>query len=116
MQLQGEFAKAVTFYQQSLTLFRELDDKLGITACIEGFAMLASVQRQSKRAAQMFGIADALRESLGTGQPVSFSSAEYDRQIAATRVQLNDEAFKTARSEGHGMSTEQAIAYALETL
>ena len=116
MQLQDEFAKAVTFYQQSLTLFRELDDKLGITACIEGFAMLASVQRQSKRAAQMFGIADALRESLGTGQPVSFSSAEYDRQIAATRVQLNDEAFKTARSEGHGMSTEQAIAYALETL
>jgi hypothetical protein len=97
-----------------LTLFRELDDKLGITACIEGFAMLASLQRQSNRAARMFGIADTMRASLGTGQPVSFSGAEYDRQTATTRTQLNDEAFTTAWSEGHGMSTEQAIAYALE--
>ncbi len=116
MQLQGEFAKALIFYQQSLTLFQELRDKLGITACIEGFAMLAGLQSESNRAAQMFGIADAFRGSLGTGQPVSFSSTEYDRQVAATRAQLDKEAFTTAWSEGRGMSTEQAIAFALEKL
>ncbi|HXJ39053.1 MAG TPA: tetratricopeptide repeat protein, partial [Bryobacteraceae bacterium] len=116
MQLQGEFAKALILYQQSLTLFQELEDKLGITACIEGFAMLASLQHQSNRAARMFGIADAMRASLGTGQPVSFSSGEYDQQVAATRGQLNDEAFTAARSEGRAMNTEQAIAYALEKL
>jgi hypothetical protein len=99
-----------------LTLFQELRDKLGITACIEGFAMLAGIQSESNRAAQMFGIADALRGSLGVAQAVSFSSTEYERQIAATRTQLNDEAFTTAWSAGRGMGTEQAIAYALAKL
>ena len=76
--------------------------------------MLASVQNQANRAAQLFGIADALRTTLGTGQPVSFSSPEYDRQLAVTRAQLNDQAFTAAWSEGRGMSAEQAVTFALE--
>jgi len=114
MQLQGEFARALLFYQQSLGLFRELDDKLGITACVEGFAVLASIQNQGEHAARLFGIADTLRETVGTSQPVSFDGTEYNARLAATRSQVDSEAFATAQREGREMSAEQAITYALE--
>jgi predicted ATPase len=113
MQLQGEFVRALDFYRQSLVLFRELDDKLGITACVEGFAMLSSVQNQTDRAAHLFGIAEVLRESLGTSQPVSFDPAEYNSKVATTHSQLEEAAITTAWSEGRSMGTERAISYAL---
>ncbi len=114
MQLQGEFARAHGLYQQSLMLFRELDDKLGITACVEGFAVLATLQNQADRAARLFGIAEALRESLGTAQPVSFDAAEYNAKLAATRAQLGEVAITTAWSQARALGTERAISYALE--
>jgi non-specific serine/threonine protein kinase len=113
MQLQGDFGRALPFYQQSLGLFQELDDKLGITACMEGFAVLASLQNQAERAARLFAIAEALRETLGTNQPISFDAAAYNAGLAAIRTRLNDEAFATAQSAGRAMGAEQAILFAL---
>jgi hypothetical protein len=93
-------------------LFRELDDKLGITACMEGFAVLASLQNQPARAARLFGIAEAWRKSVGTNQPVSFDSAEYDTRLETTRTQLNED-FATALADGREMTSEQAMSFAL---
>jgi len=114
MQLLGEFPKAQILYQQSLDLFHELGDRLGITASIEGFAVLASLQNRAERAARLFGIAEGLRETVGTGQPVSFDGAEYNARVTATRSQLGDEAFSRVRSEGRGMNSESAVTFALE--
>ena len=39
---------------------------------------------------------------------------EYDRQVAATREALGEQAFTAIWSEGGAMTLEQAIAYAQE--
>ncbi len=114
LQLQGEFARARGLYQQSLGLFRELDDKLGLTACMEGFAVLASLQNQADRAARLFGIAEALRTVVGTSQPVSFETGEYNQRLEAARSQLNADAFAAAQAEGSRMPPDEAISFALE--
>ena len=48
------------------------------------------------------------------GAPVPpVERAEYDRRVAAVRAQPDE--VTRAWAEGRGMTTEQAIAYALET-
>ena len=40
---------------------------------------------------------------------------EYDRQVGNLRAGMDENAFAAAWAEGHAMSMEQAIAFALES-
>lgn len=111
-QLQGDFPKAHVYYRQSLLLFQELNDKLGITACIEAFAMLASLAGQASRSARLFGAAAACRQAVGAREPVSFGSADYEKQVAATRSKLEPAAFEAAWQDGLVLPVEKLILFA----
>ncbi len=65
------------------------------------------------RGGRLFGAAEALREGMGTPLRPD-AHAEYDRDVAVGRAQLDDMTFTVAWAAGRAMPQEQAIAYALE--
>ena len=74
---------------------------------------MAGVQGQQVRAARLLGAVEALLEA--TNDHVDPADrAEYDRDVAAARAQLDEATFAAAWAEGRAMTMEQAMAYALE--
>jgi DNA-binding NarL/FixJ family response regulator len=63
-------------------------------------------------AARLYGAADAQRESFGLPIEPQYQ-AEYERDVAVARSALGDAAFVAARSAGHALGPEQAVAEAL---
>jgi hypothetical protein len=61
----GDRRRAYDLAQQSLTLSIELGDTRGSTYALEALGCIAAVEGQARRAARVFGAAQALREPLG---------------------------------------------------
>ncbi len=106
----GDARQATALLREGLGLFRELGHKLGMTTALEGLAELAAAEN-AKRAASLFGAAGAIREAIGAPLPPVDSGAQ-ERDLAAVRAHLTEEAFARAWAEGQAMSLEQATRYA----
>ncbi len=112
MLYQGEYEQGATFFRESLELFRELGNKLHLAEALEGMAGIFGAQMQAEGAAQLFGAAEGLRESVGA--PLSPSDQLfYEPLLDMTRKLLGDEPFKTAWKTGRDLSAEQALTLAL---
>ncbi len=116
---QGESQQAAALFEESLTLFAELGNKIGIAECLEGLASEAVGEAKSdgnahkpEKAARLLGAAEALREAASTPLP-PYRRADYDRDLAAARAQLDDPVFRAAWEAGRSMTMERAVAYAL---
>jgi hypothetical protein len=119
-QRQGDSLQAAALFEESLKLFAELGNKMGIAECLEGLASVAAGEGQAadkghraERAAQLFGAAEALREAASTPLP-PYRRAEVDRDLAAARARLDNAAFDAAWGAGRAMTMERAVGYALE--
>ena len=86
-----------------------MGDDLNIPSYLEGLADVVAVQGESLWAAQLWGAAETLREAMGTPIPPVYHG-DYERSIAAARVQLGEKAFAAAWAEGRKMTPEQAFA------
>ena len=111
---QGDTTGARTYLTESLTIRQELGYKSGIAVCLEGFAALAIAQGQARRAVRLLATAQTLRDTIGDTRPFIFERIEFEQNLVAAHRHLSNSAFETAWAEGHAMTTEQAIAYALE--
>jgi predicted ATPase/class 3 adenylate cyclase len=111
---QGDPGHARDLFIEALNLHRARKNRLGISECLAGLAGVAGAERQSQRAARLFGASAALRE--GTGVPMwPAESAEYDRNLALARAQLDDAAWQAEWEQGQTMTMEQAIAFAVDS-
>jgi predicted ATPase/DNA-binding SARP family transcriptional activator/DNA-binding CsgD family transcriptional regulator len=110
--LQGDPERARTSYRESLMLCKELGDKWTASESLEGLACVAGVRGEAERAAKLFGVAEALREAVGS-QHVPEEDALREPYLAASRTQLDEASWEEAWAEGRVMSMEQAIEYAL---
>ena len=118
---QEDYGRAAELLEESLTL--SLDRKVveleegdkGFPPLLEGFGGVAVGQGQAKRAARLYGAAEALREANATPILLSSERKEYDVWVATARAKLGEKDFKAAWAEGRGMSPEEAIEYALKT-
>lgn len=113
--LRGELVSTRMFYEESLTILREMGNKPGIAYALEAFAGLAVAQRQPERATRLWSAAEALREEVGSTQPLS-SRTQYDRQVSDFRASLSEESFDAAWAEGRAVTMDKAIEYALEEI
>jgi DNA-binding CsgD family transcriptional regulator len=112
---QGDLPAAHVFYQQSLTLFQELDDQRSVATCLEGWARVVARQGAASWAAQLWGAAEVLRE---VGSPSALfiiftmpgERADDERMRAVVRAELGEQAFAQALAEGRAMTPEQALA------
>jgi hypothetical protein len=71
------------------------------------------MQNDFQRAVRLYGAAEALREAIGMPLPL-YERTQYERDIEASRKNLDERTFTNARAEGRAMTLEQAVAFALE--
>jgi non-specific serine/threonine protein kinase len=122
---QGEYARAYAYLQELLLSLEGKNETFGISSfyslfglkgivyqAVNALGVLASAQRQARRAATLFGAQAELYE----WQKFTLSLAEreeYERALASTRAALGENAFSSAWEEGQRMTLDQAVAYAL---
>jgi non-specific serine/threonine protein kinase len=109
----GEYAKALRLYGETITAWVELGHLGAVAHQLESLAMIATVQRQARRAAKLLGAAEALRETVASPMHDA-EREEYDRAVVAVRDQLDAATFAAAWAAGRAMTLAEAVAYALE--
>jgi len=102
------------FFVEAFAIAKRLGYRHRIGSCLDGFAALGVRQHEWKKAAQLAGAAEKLRESVG------FVQEPLDREfrrmyIKKCRSTLGEESFSAAVEQGREMKTEDAIALALDT-
>jgi len=108
----GEAALARNHFREALELFRDEGDQGAISFCLASLGCAAALAGELAQAAGLWGMADALRKSLGARQPPA-SRVIRERLVDQTRKQLGEEAFAAAWTEGAQLSLEQAIDLAM---
>jgi predicted ATPase len=114
--VQGQLAQATTWYQESFTVRPPStiasSYELETLIALEGLAAAAGAQEHTERAARLFGAAENLRNLAGFPL-LPIARAAYDRDVATTRAQLDEDIWRAAWAAGQAMTMEQAIAEAL---
>jgi tetratricopeptide (TPR) repeat protein len=112
----GDHDGAATLFGEGITLSKQLGDRASAAYCLEGLATVASAPGDAERCGRLIGAAERLHEAVGVPVYVYYESHRptYGRAIAAVRSRLGEERFEEARAEGHAMTFEQTVEYALE--
>lgn len=107
--------QAVALLAESITLRHEIGDIGGIAWCLEKFAEIALTtgqratgprrQEDFRRAAQLFGAAEALRAPVNSAIDLVDQPA-YERQVAIVQAMLDEVTFTGAWAEGQAMTLE----------
>jgi non-specific serine/threonine protein kinase len=110
--IRGEPQRAIGLLRQSLDLRHQLGDKPGIAACLETLAEFDVSQRQTLRAARLFGATDALLQASGVR---IFTPREcgLSRDLDAVRLQLGEASFTRAYSAGKTTALAEVVAEVL---
>src|SRR5204862_1422625 len=109
---QGDERRAAACFAEGLTLSQAIGDQYGIAMNLAGMAGVAAARRLPEHSARLFGVAEALFDALGiVVEPVD--RAEYDRNLAIARAQLDKATFASAWAAGQGLTIDQAVAEAL---
>jgi tetratricopeptide (TPR) repeat protein len=111
---EADYAKARSCYQERLAIYSRLENRYGDLDSLEWLACVAARQGDAKRAAQLFAVIESQRNATGFGVSIHpISPAEHDRDVASVREALGEEKFAAAWAEGHALSLEDALAFAL---
>ena len=107
-----DHARALALSRETLALRWELHDRWGIAANLEDIADIAGLTGQPRRAARLYGAAEALREALGV--PIApLYRAEYEREVGVVREALGVETLAAEWTAGRGLPLAEAVAEAL---
>jgi len=110
---EGRHDLALTHFAESMNILHGLGDRRGVIESLEGLAGLAAATAAPRRAARLWGAADALRQEMGSARSVDEGIA-YERQVKPVRAILTAEAFDQAWDEGRAMSLDDTVRYALD--
>jgi DNA-binding CsgD family transcriptional regulator len=95
-------------YEECLVRARAIDDQELLITCLDGLAMVVSVQGEPAWAARLWGAAEVLRETIGAPlSPVEHAYSE--SAILDAHRQLGERAFAAAWAEGRRMTPDQAL-------
>jgi non-specific serine/threonine protein kinase len=100
-------------FAEGLTILHRLGNRPGVIESLEGLAGIAAATAAPRRAARLWGAADALRQEIGSARSVHESLA-HEREVKAIRATLTAEPFDQALDEGRAMSLDDAVRYALD--
>jgi predicted ATPase len=110
---EGHHDLAQKHFAEGMTILHGLGNRPGVIESMEGLADAAAATAAPRRAARLWGVADALRQEIGNAKSVHESIA-FERQVKPVRAILTDEAFGQAWDEGRAMSLDDAVRYALD--
>jgi predicted ATPase/class 3 adenylate cyclase len=109
---QCDFQSGRRLYEESLAIVREIGDRRAIAEALEGLARAALLATAPGPAARLWAGADRLRKQIGAPAPPS-ERPRHEREVAAARAAIGDDAFERAWAEGSAMTLEQAMDYAV---
>lgn len=112
--MMGDVGQAIERLTESLMVRQQLQDARGITDCLSIMALLASVQGDHGVAAVLLGAAAVRREATGH-QAVPWMQPMLIEATSGAQRALGAQ-FEEGVAEGRSLTTEQAIAYAIERL
>jgi hypothetical protein len=112
---QGEYGRATTLLADALVRFRELDDPLSSTECLERLARVACAQGQPAHGASLCAAATAVRDAIGA--PLSPDERSFfDPTVATARAALGTDALAAMWESGRSRPLEQVITTSLENV
>ena len=106
---QEAYAAAASDLERSLAIFAELSDQLAVSTCILGVARVAAAHLGPEQVARLLAAAERTRAAAGGAWPAPLRG-EYERERAAARRRLGNDAFAAAWEGGSLMTPEEAIA------
>jgi Predicted ATPase len=110
---QGDIQKARALFADNIQSTQKASLTIALVYTVEGLASLSVSRGQLERAARLFAWADARRDEIGDHRP-PIEQASVERDLAIVQSTLNEATLEKHSREGRAMSTEQAIALALE--
>ena len=109
---QGEPDRAEWLLLEALRILRRFGDEDAVAECLDSLAGAAGARGEGRRAATLFGAAEAARERLCTPlRPVERD--RYGRFVAASRRSTNEAAWTSAWRAGRSLSLDAASDRAL---
>jgi tetratricopeptide (TPR) repeat protein len=112
---EGDYERAHRLCAESLTHWQEQGDRQGIARCLAGIAHVAVAQGKAVEAARLFGAIETPLKGINIDDWI-VERTDHERTLAAVRARLDKATFDAAWAEGHALTIEQAIEYALENL
>ncbi|MBV9381486.1 MAG: LuxR family transcriptional regulator [Streptosporangiaceae bacterium] len=113
-QQQGDLRRAAALQHSSLRLRHGLHDLTGTGWSVESLAWVEAADGRPERAAVLLGAADQLWDTLGRPlQSYQHLMPYHEGCERGARKSLGEKRFRAAFQRGRGMSTDGAIAYAL---
>jgi predicted ATPase/transcriptional regulator with XRE-family HTH domain len=112
MRLRADYNRATGMFRESLSLYLSSGSKFGPPFSLEALGLVATALGDAKRAARLWGAASAWREAINQPLPPTYQR-DYAASVTQARTQLGEEVYASAWSEGHAMSPEEAIEFAL---
>jgi DNA-binding CsgD family transcriptional regulator len=106
---QNDLTEAYALYKESLKIIMETGNPWRMVPSLEGLASVIAEQKEFVRAAQLWGAAEAMRESFGIPLP-PVDRADYEKAVAAVRNHLGMKAFPIAWAQGRAMTLNQVLS------
>jgi predicted ATPase/DNA-binding CsgD family transcriptional regulator len=109
----GDFTAARSHLERALSIGRALDSTILVAIPLMYFAALAAAQSHTIRALRLAEASESLAESTGA-VPIRLTRSIVEGWLDKSRLELGPERSAACRSEGHAMTRESAIKYALD--
>ncbi|HLZ27053.1 MAG TPA: tetratricopeptide repeat protein [Chloroflexota bacterium] len=104
----GHYVRANDYFIDAISAFNDLGDRRGVAEGLEGAAGVDGVQGRPEHAAQLFGVAEALRETIGAPL-LPADRSRYESVLAAAREQLDDQTWQRAWAAGRAATVEEIV-------
>lgn len=112
---QGDIERTAASGRDGLRLARDFNEQWVIAFCFEILAWAAAGERKQTRAARLLGAAERLWRRIGAPLfGMRHLVTCHEQQQSQVRDALGGKAFDTEFHKGNAMSTDDAIAYALD--
>jgi predicted ATPase/transcriptional regulator with XRE-family HTH domain len=111
---QGNLAEGIAAVQKALALAQELDSKYEIASDLWFLGEAAQHEKEWTRAVKLSSAAKRFHNSIGFWHPED--DPRFENRLMSCRVALSESEISDAVEQGHAMTLEQAIDYALETI
>ena len=108
----GEYPVALENFANSISLARTTKSQRRLLSLLNDFGNVAAAQKYPERAAKLWGAAQALRDSTGSGMPL-YESKQLDFYMKQVLNALGEIIFAEWMALGRLLNAEQAVEYAL---
>ncbi|MBF6613979.1 MAG: tetratricopeptide repeat protein [Chloroflexi bacterium] len=107
----GNVPHAASLFAESLEIAQELGNRQAIAQCLAGLGGVALLKEQIPEAVRLLGAAVALLDSIHSMLDPA-DELEYQRNLTASRIQLDEVSWTEAWEEGRNMTMEQILSLA----